>query len=96
MPSVLNTNPVRNTHRHDFFSPPRKGSVIIEHIVVYDVSRMTPSNLEMTADQLYEKTVGPAVTSGSIGSLGVEECPSCTPPSGRFLINSSAAFESIK
>ncbi|XP_038071849.1 hyalin-like [Patiria miniata] len=65
----------------------RAGSVVVPHDVIYNYDEMTPTTRGISANALYEATVGKAVDRGYIGKLKVATgCQDCMAPQDKTYI----------
>ena len=55
----------------------RKGSVIVDHTVVYLYNDMVDEDKSLTGQQMYDATVGMAVVVGYLEGYLLQECDSC-------------------
>lgn len=57
----------------------RKGSVIIQHQVFYDYNKMTSADRQLSAGDIYERTLAPSIESTQkFGNSTFTECTDCT------------------
>ncbi|XP_041478811.1 uncharacterized protein YMR317W-like isoform X2 [Lytechinus variegatus] len=58
----------------------RNGSVIVSHIVTYSYNLMSDEERKMSAQDVYDDTIGKAVENGRLGNYAIEkDCGSCSP-----------------
>lgn len=61
----------------------RPGSILVEHDVSYTYSEMKPEDKGLTAQEVYDNTIGPDVGGGKLGDLKVSTCNNCKEPEGK-------------
>lgn len=63
----------------------RKGSVIIQHEVFYNYNDMNPDERQLSAGDIYERTLAPSVDSKhTFGNSTFTECTDCTDTHGTY------------